>query len=120
MPRCNSSTSVPLGRRDGDDGTQRGARAHRGEVRHRGGHRLEPEVLEWEVFRIEMDTEDGDVCADHGLSHEGRQHRRVVTDVAFARRDLALAHNLGDTLNDVIFTPGVNPVGDCWVSRCGA
>ena len=58
-----------------------------------------------------MDTQDGDVSADHGLSHEGRQHRGVVTDVAFAGRDVALAHNLGDTLNDVIFTLGVTPSG---------
>jgi hypothetical protein len=26
---------------------------------------------------------------------------------------------LGDTLNDVIFKPGVTPFGDCWVSRRG-
>src|SRR5580692_9563002 len=66
-----------------------------------------------------MDPEHGDVGADHGLSHEGRQHRGVVADVTFPLGDLDLSNYLGDTLNDVIFTPGVNPFGDCWVSRCG-
>jgi len=57
--------------------------------------------------------------ADHGLSHEGRQDRGVVANVSFTRRDIDLTDYLSDTLNDVIFTPGVNPLGDCWVSRCG-
>jgi hypothetical protein len=66
-----------------------------------------------------MDTENGDISADHSLSHEGREYRGVVTDVPFTLRDRALTHNLGDTLNDVIFKPGVTPSGDCWVSRRG-
>jgi hypothetical protein len=66
-----------------------------------------------------MDTENCDISADHSLSDEGREHRGVVADVPFALRNRALSDNLGDTLNDVIFKPGVTPFGDCWVSRRG-
>jgi hypothetical protein len=66
-----------------------------------------------------MDVENRDISADHGLSHEGGEHRRVVTDVSFAIGNIDLSDNLGDTLNDVIFKPGVTPSGDCWVSRRG-
>src|ERR1017187_1473634 len=66
-----------------------------------------------------MDAEHGDIGADHGLSDEGREYRGVVADVAFSLRNIALPHNLGDTLNDVILAPGVSPYGDCWVNRRG-
>src|SRR5580692_3256190 len=66
-----------------------------------------------------MDAEHGDVGADHGLSDEGREDRGVVTDLTLAARHFGLPDYLGDTLNDVIFTSGVNPFGDCWVSRRG-
>jgi len=58
-----------------------------------------------------MDAQNRDIGADHGLSHEGRQDRGVVANVSFTRRDIDLTDYLSDTLNDVIFTPGVNPSG---------
>ena len=71
-------------RRHRHDGTAH-ARAHRGQVRDRGGHRFEAKVLQWEIFRIEMDAQNGDISADHSLSHEGREDRGVVADVPLAR-----------------------------------
>jgi hypothetical protein len=64
-------------------------------------------------------TEDGHVGTDDGLSHEGREDRRVVTDVTFAFGDVALTDNLGDTLNDVILALGVIPLGKRWVNWRG-
>src|ERR1700692_1126361 len=66
-----------------------------------------------------MDTQDGDIGADHGLSDEGREHRGVVADVALTVGNIDLSHNLGDTLDHVILAPGVSPDGDCWVNRRG-
>ena len=66
-----------------------------------------------------MDAEHRHVGADHGLSDEGREDRGVVADVTFALGNIALPHDRGDTLDDVILAPGVSPYGDCWVNRRG-
>jgi hypothetical protein len=106
----------PLG---GDHRDQRrsGSGPHGGEIRQGRRDRAKTQILEWKKSSIEVNAQYGDVRADDRLADEGGQDRGVVADVNFTIGAVALPDDCGDTLNEVIFAPGVIPFGGGWVNR---
>jgi len=64
-------------------------------------------------------AEHGDVGADQRLANEGGQNGRVVAPVDLARGDCSTTHDLGDTLEYVVFATVVLARGCGWVNRRG-